>query len=195
MKRVHLCSSDCYVRRAGDKNRLGFFLYITLSTAATISTSCIYDAPGDKFYRTLWTSEETLPAYETIATHKEPISGSDAEPALCGITLEFLCGGSVSIKAEGAAGSYGKYEFHGATAYFSNLSLKYGSFNRSAGYDTGGGPGSIAGDKESTIAGDNASTIIIEEAHRNGDTLLLYWHYLGSDISHITNLIRKSSYD
>ena len=54
---------------------------IFLSLALGLS-SCIYEAPGDKFYRTLWHSSQISP---------DPLS-ADA------LTLEFLCGERVTIK-------------------------------------------------------------------------------------------------
>ena len=53
------------------------FLSLTLGLS-----SCIYEAPGDKFYRTLWHSSQISP---------DPLS-TDA------LTLEFLCGERVTIK-------------------------------------------------------------------------------------------------
>lgn len=134
--------------------------------------SCIYDAPGDKFYRTLWVSEDSgtedsRPESETSAQ----LSSDDSEftPVLQGTTLEFLCGGSVSISASGAIGSYGTYEHHNLTARFQDLSLTYqinGSYIR----------------------------IIIEEAHRSNDLLTINWHLSGSSESHATRLVRRSEY-
>ena len=105
--------------------------------------SCIYDAPGDRFYRTLWTSGD--------------------------VTLEFLCDGCVCVRAAGAAGSYGTYEPHGTTAFFSNLSLN--------GY-----------------RGESPFTIEIKEADRMGDRLCVMWCYVGSMETFVVEMTRKSSY-
>ena len=80
-----------------------------------------------------------------------------------------LCGGSVSISASGAIGSYGTYEHHNLTARFQDLSLTY-QIN------------------ESYIR------IIIEEAHRSNDLLTINWHLSGSSESHATRLVRRSEY-
>lgn len=121
--------------------------------------SCIYDAPGDRFYRTLWQSEE------------QPFrsSASVEADALKDLTLEFLCGNSVCVKATGAAGSYGTYDSHDLTAYFHKLRLSF-------------------------VSGDSPATIVLEEAHRTDDLLLVSWHYSGSAVSYTTRLVRRSSY-
>ena len=48
---------------------------------ALLCTSCIFDAPGDHFFRSLWKAQDS-PAGK--------------------MTLEFLCNGDVSVKAENA---------------------------------------------------------------------------------------------
>lgn len=125
---------------------------ILLVIVLLMATSCIYDAPGDKFYRTLWVSEE----------------------ASCGkLTIEFLCGGSISATSTGAVGSYGTYTSDDHTAHFSNLRLRY--------YPEGP---------------DNAPVVIIlEEAHRTGDALVVIWHHSDSTTSYTTRLVRKGSYE
>ena len=70
------------------------------------ATSCIFDAPGDKFYRTLWKSEQT------------PLSPLNVQE----FTLDFLCGQKVCIKTDtGTITSHGIYETCGQTAIFQNL--------------------------------------------------------------------------
>lgn len=135
-------------------------------------TSCIYDAPCDEFYRTLWTSEEAPFNYAAPykADNSALVTDKTRSEKPNGLTLEFLCGGSARILATGAAGSYGKYEHHGSTAYFAELHLTY---------NNNGSP----------------SIIIIEEAHRTDELLLISWHYSGSATSYSTRMIRKSSYD
>lgn len=78
---------------------------ILLPILAMIATasSCIYDAPGDNFYRTLWVSDPGQP--------------------LGSVTLEFLCGGQVSIASPSAVGSFGYYETDGRQAWFTDLTL------------------------------------------------------------------------
>lgn len=79
-----------------------FTCYVVL--IPILATSCIYDAPGDKFYRTLWKSES------------QPIKG---------LTIEFLCDGQIRAEASDAAGSYGFYESDDYTAWFTGLTLEY----------------------------------------------------------------------
>ena len=157
---------------------------MTALTSILLLTSCIYDAPGDRFYRTLWTSSEAT--FYTAGTNDATDIGTDiaTEVSTAGdtdistaagitphrLTLEFLCGGSVSVYATGAVGSYGTYDTHGTTAYFTDLRLTYHN------------------DGTPTV-------IIIEEAHRTDDLLLISWHYSGSATSHSTRMVRKSSYD
>ena len=140
---------------------------MTALTSILLLTSCIYDAPGDRFYRTLWTSSEAT-FYTDIAPEIDTGVGSDIGSDV-GITLEFLCGGSVKASAPGFAGSYGTYTPTGLTAIFEGLSLSR---------HTNGTP----------------TVIIIEEAHRTNDFLTINWHYSGSEKSHTTALSRRSSY-
>ena len=76
--------------------------------------SCILDAPGDQFYRTLWISDEVPLGTFKVST----------------LTLEFLCNDLVSIKTTSPQRSSltnkiisGRYEFNGATASLQNLSF------------------------------------------------------------------------
>ena len=173
---------------------------MTALTSILLLTSCIYDAPGDRFYRTLWTSSEAT--FYTAGTNNATDIGTDIATEVStagdtgsdtdiateastacstnigtaagitphGLTLEFLCGGSVCVYATGAVGSYGTYDTHGTTAYFTDLRLTYHN------------------DGTPTV-------IIIEEAHRTDDLLLISWHYSGSATSYSTRMVRKSSYD
>lgn len=130
-------------------------------------SSCIYDSPeGDDFYRTLWTSDE---------------------PPLGSITLEFLCEGNVCIISECGVGSYGKYETFDQTAYFSSLRMKY-YINRINGLTD-----EDINHLEKTPEG--LVTIVLEEAHRTDDLLLISWHFADSAISYSTRLVRLSSYE
>lgn len=70
---------------------------------AFILTSCIYDAPGDRFYRTLWKSQD-------------PVFGT--------ITLDFLCDGAIAVKSTSAQfDDYGTYQSDGLSASLMDLSL------------------------------------------------------------------------
>lgn len=136
-------------------------------------TSCIFDSPGDAFYRTLWLSEEkpfSMGAM-SLSSGYDTTGGSSSGTSSSGnVILEFLCGGNISVRASGSIGSYGTYEPHGTTAYFSNLRLTH--YN-----------------------GNTPIVIVLEEAHRTNDLLLISWHYEGSNTSYTTRLVRKSSYD
>lgn len=79
---------------------------LPLVTAAFISTSCIYDAPGDRFYRTLWkSSPEPLGPYATGT-----------------LTVEFLCGNQVTVKdGKGVIIAYGDYDFDDDVAVFTDM--------------------------------------------------------------------------
>lgn len=72
-------------------------------TTAFLLSSCIYEAPGDRFYRTLWESDPETP-FGTV-------------------TLEFLCGGQVAVSAPGCIGSFGRYIPSGTSATLDGLSL------------------------------------------------------------------------
>ena len=175
-------------------------LMTALTSILLLLTSCIYDAPGDQFYRTLWASAEA-PFYTAganddtdiitdIAAYVDTAGDTDSDTDIAtesstagntnigtaagitphGLTLEFLCGGSVCVYATGAVGSYGAYDTHGTTAYFADLRLTY--------YNSG-----------------SPIIIFIEEAHRTDDLLLISWHYSGSATSYSTRMVRKSSYD
>ena len=78
---------------------------VVMLTTITLLSGCIFETPkGDKFYRTLWTSDE-FPYGQ--------------------ITLEFLCDNYVSIKGDEAIGSYGHYDIASETAVFHSLELMY----------------------------------------------------------------------
>ena len=120
-----------------------------------ILASCVYDAPGDKFFRTLWHSEEI------------PLGPFDVSS----LTLEFLCNGGISIKTSYSPDTeqyaedeisitarqnasvtpdirtiYGRYEPDGTTAVLEDLQITLDDID-----------------------------IIFIEAHRSGDTLFLLW--------------------
>jgi hypothetical protein len=72
------------------------------------ATSCILDAPDDRFHRTLWKSDEVplgpFPVHE--------------------LTLEFLCGQTICIKTDvNDIECYGSYESNDHTAVFKGLTL------------------------------------------------------------------------
>ena len=143
-----------------------------LMAAALSATSCIYDTPdGDHFFRTLWTSSEA--PFENL-------------------TIEFLCGGNISAKADNAAGSYGSYQPSGETAWFTGLHL---ILENNPEHDT-----STAAGEDNPAAGPDGNQttgtglIIIEEAHRTDDLLTIIWHHSGSTASCSTRLRRLSSY-
>lgn len=76
-----------------------------IMAAAFLMTSCIYDAPGDKFYRTLWRAQDNT---------------------LGELTLEFLCDSKISVKSDMSPFvSYGTYESSRMQAVFQNLTLVY----------------------------------------------------------------------
>ena len=79
------------------------------STAVFGLSSCIFDAPGDKFYRTLWECTE------------DPLGPFEVNE----LTLEFLCGNAISIKTDTSPGmAYGIYESNGETAVFEGLVIE-----------------------------------------------------------------------
>ncbi len=127
------------------------------AAAAFIFTSCIFDAPGDRFYRTLWRSSEV------------PLGPFSVDK----LTLEFLCGQSISIEAEDTTSGipvktvrYGTYENDGETAVLEGLSI--------------------------TLQG---REITFMEAHRNDDILFLLWRVEDSVYPFTTAMHRLSSYD
>lgn len=127
------------------------------AAAAFIFTSCIFDAPGDRFYRTLWRSSEV------------PLGPFSVDK----LTLEFLCGQSISIEAEDTTSGipvkivrYGTYENDGETAVLEGLTISLQ-------------------DREITFM----------EARRNGDTLFLLWRVEDSVYPFTTAMHRLSSYD
>ena len=146
-----------------------------------ILSSCIYDSPNDNFYRTLWVSEEA------------PFSEL-GQTSYGRITIEFLCGGSISVTATGAAGSYGTYQTFGNTAYFVGLTLTcygHGAEIISTYREAKEGD---SNDTKSATDNDTAK-IVMEEAHRTGDILLVSWHIEGSPTSYSTRFVRRSSYE
>ena len=115
-----------------------------------LSASCIYDSPDDRFYRTLWVSEE--PPFSNSTAEMTDSNESDGNAGK--LTIEFLCGSTVSVTATGAVGTLGTYETYGETAYFENLRLSY----------------------QSGVRGTVPVVIVLEEAHRTDDLMLISWH-------------------
>ena len=168
-----------------------------LGMICTLS-SCIYDSTDDNFYRTLWVSEEA-PFSEV---------GQDSESH---ITLEFLCGGGICVTATGATGSYGTYQSFDNTAYFVGLTLTYygegaaviATYRESEESDTttvedlwkDEDQGNESEGNSKTTSEYDCAEVIIEEAHRTGDILLVSWHREGSPTSYSTRFIRRSSYE
>lgn len=75
--------------------------------SAFISVSCIYEAPGDQFYRTLWKS------------YQVPLGPIDIDQ----LTLEFLCGSQVTIKdGNGMIIAHGTYSPDGNIAVLEDIS-------------------------------------------------------------------------
>ena len=143
-----------------------------LGMICTLS-SCIYDSPNDRFYRTLWISEESpFNNAEAVATYGLEEGGNYLSNG-GRLTLEFLCDGNITVTATGAVGSYGSYDPYGATANFASLELSY--------YINGSDTDRIV--------------IVLEEAHRTNDLLLLSWHFADSPVSYTTRMVRKGSYD
>lgn len=71
------------------------------------ANSCIYEAPGDKFYRTLWNSSQV------------PLGPLDVDA----LTLEFLCGERVTLKdGSGIIIAHGTYSPDGNVAVLGEVS-------------------------------------------------------------------------
>ena len=173
-------------------------LLLILGMICTLS-SCIYDSPNDRFYRTLWISEESpFNNAEAVATYGLEDGGDNLSNG-GRLTLEFLCDGNITATATGAVGSYGTYDTYGTSAYFANLELSYytGDFGIGTNNVTGSESGSDFGNGTGSNFNPGASRIVIilEEAHRTNDLLLLSWHFAGSSISYTTRMVRKGSYD
>ncbi len=80
-------------------------LYILIFWTAS---SCIFDAPDDRFYRTIWKSDES------------PLGPFPIQE----LTLEFLCGQSICLKTDANSRTcYGSYESDDHTAIFHDLTL------------------------------------------------------------------------
>lgn len=90
--------------------RIDFRCLATLPivAAAFTGTSCIFEAPGDEFYRTLWISEEV------------PLGPFEVDE----LTLEFLCENGISLKTDNSTIiSYGTYDSNEQTAVFHDLTM------------------------------------------------------------------------
>ena len=110
------------------KSLLNLKAAISIIVAAyVLMTSCIYEAPGDRLYRTLWKSSE------------EPLKE---------LTIEFHCDNWISARfSQDSLASFSRYEPHRNTAIFQDLRISL-----------------------------DGTSAIIEEAHRQDDTLTIYWH-------------------
>ena len=84
-----------------------------------------------------------------------------------GMTLEFLCGNQIIAKAKAKASvpALGTYDPIGNTAYFSGLDIAF-----------------------------EDRVLIIEEACRNDDRLLISWHYSNGNESFSTQMHRLQPY-
>ena len=174
---------------------------ILLAATLILTSSCIYDAPNDRFYRTLWVCEE--PPFnnaEAVSTYGLEEGGDNLSDG-GRLTVEFLCDGKVTVTATGAVGSYGSYDTYGTTAYFAGLELSYYIGDSGTGIGTNNVTGSESGSDFGDGTGSNFNpgasriVIILEEAHRTDDLLLLSWHFAGSSVSYTTRMVRKGSYD
>jgi hypothetical protein len=90
--------------------RIDFSCLATLPivAAALTGTSCIFEVPGDEFYRTLWTCYEV------------PLGPFEVEE----LTLEFLCENCISLKTGNSTIiSYGTYDSNEQTAIFHDLTM------------------------------------------------------------------------
>ena len=84
------------------------FSKAAIVAALFFTSSCIFDAPDDQFYRTLWTTSE------------EPLSG---------LTIEFKCEGYISASTEtDSCGLLGRYFPNGCTTCFSNLNVYFDTY-------------------------------------------------------------------
>lgn len=82
-----------------------FIAAMTFAAIALGTSSCIYDAPGDNFYRTLWkSSPEALGQLSAGA-----------------LTVEFLCDNKITIKDGNRIIAYGSYTSDEDVAIFSGL--------------------------------------------------------------------------
>jgi hypothetical protein len=138
--------------------------YLTnILTAAVLSTaavfcfnSCIFEAHGDRFYRTLWESDEAS---------QNSYPADNYFPA-GELTLEFLCGSTISISTKSRAGaSFGTYTCNEQTAVLHNLTMEL-----------------------------DGKLITFIDAHRSGDTLFLRWHTDQSSDTFTTVMHRLSEY-
>ena len=82
-----------------------FIAAMTFAAIALGTSSCIYDAPGDNFYRTLWkSSPEALGQFDTGA-----------------IKVEFLCDNKITVRDGTRIIAYGNYISDDDVAIFSGL--------------------------------------------------------------------------
>ena len=73
------------------------------------STSCIFEAPDDDFFRTLWKADEA------------PLKSFSVEE----LTLEFLCENGISLEtSNNSIINYGNYRSNGHTAEFYDLNIR-----------------------------------------------------------------------
>jgi hypothetical protein len=120
-----------------------------MATALT-ATSCIFEEPDDRFYRTLWESTDM------------PLGPFEIDE----LTLEFLCGQSVSLKTDSnTIIAHGTYSCDDQTAIFSGLIVEL-----------------------------DGHIITFIDAERHGDTLFLRWRIENSIYPFTTPMHRPSEY-
>ena len=167
MKRSQSRSHGYNAHGTGTPIQIGIHLSIPLA-AMLISTSCIYDAPGDKFYRTLWYSEEI------------PLGPFD----VTSLTMEFLCNECISIQTTNEHNSSGESLTATDSKSAPELTTIYGR------YEPDGGTAVLV-DLQIRLQNVNITFI---EAHRSGDTLFLLWRIEDSLYPFTTALHRLSAY-
>lgn len=148
-----------------------FISYVVL--IPMLATSCIFDAPGDDFYRTLWKSEEVS---------RGPIEVSS-------ISLEFQCNGGALINLI----SFSDESLDSIESPDSGQSVQAAKITRTITGTYFPDGSRVVFDRLSTVVQGNEVTFT--EAHRSGDTLFLLWNIENSEAQFTTVLHRKSSYD
>lgn len=181
---------------------------IPMVAAMFFSTSCIYDAPGDKFYRTLWKSSPE-PFYEL-----SPMSCTSDESV--GNPLDTRC--SYEAASVGTLDEDSSFGTAGLTATM--VSVRFASevgvqsevgsiiveflCDRKITVKNAAGTiiahGTYTPDGTTAIFADLAFylgdiRITLTQAHRNGDTLFLQWQTSTQRTTRTTSLDRLSAYE
>lgn len=178
---------------------------IPMVTAMFFSTSCIYDAPGDKFYRTLWKSSPEPFAGLFPVAYSSDVASIDTRCSDGGAGVGSLDTGCSDGGAGQTADNFA-VRFASDVAGQSGIGAITVEFLCDRKIIVKNAAGTIIAHGTYTPDGTTATFahlafylgdihITLTQAHRNGDTLFLQWQTTTHRTTRTTSLDRLSAYE